>query len=67
MNLGIDLNYLLDSNYKFYYDLSATGLTVDERIACHKILVDNGIECSHLAGRIYFKNEEDLNILKMVM
>ena len=67
MNLGIELSTLLDKDYKFYYDLSEVGLSIDERIACYKILVESEIECSLLAGRIYFKNEADLNVLKMVM
>lgn len=67
MNLGINLNSLLDKNYQFWYDLSSSVPGIDDRIACYHMLIENGVDCSYLAGRIYFKNEDDLNILKMVM
>ena len=71
MNLGLDVgsmcNSFFERGYIFSYDLRPFIADRDEQRQLYSILKDNGIDCELLFEKIYFKIEDDLNILKMVL
>lgn len=66
-NIGFDIGKILNDKFLFSYDtwnLNFDDLKIKE---CCDILYANEIDFKCVSGLFLFKNEADLNILKMIM
>lgn len=66
-NLDCIENPLLARGYKFSYNYSSHGMTLEQARTCVAMLIENDIQCEMWGNLIYFQDEYGLNVMKMVM